>query len=101
MGSPLHIAVDPTVSPVHAPTRRIPVAKLDRVNIELNSLCDEGIIRPVTPLPQIRVISLTRYFMPRGFFQNLQSMLDGIRLPKSRDSSLGKGEGASGWDMLL
>ena len=46
--TPMHIALDPSVTPVHAPTRRVPVAKLDRVNEELKRLCDEGIIRPVT-----------------------------------------------------
>ena len=48
LGTPMHIALDPSVTPVHAPTRRVPVAKLDRVNEELKRLCDEGIIRPVT-----------------------------------------------------
>ena len=44
----MHIDLDPSVTPVHAPTRRVPVAKLDRVNEELKRLCEEGIIRPVT-----------------------------------------------------
>ena len=35
LGTPMHIALDPTVTPVHAPTRRVPVAKLYRVNEEL------------------------------------------------------------------
>ena len=48
LGTPLHIELDPNVTPVHAPTRRVPVAKLDKVNDELKRLCDEGIIRPVT-----------------------------------------------------
>ena len=48
LGSPMHIYLDPSVTPVHAPTRRVPVAKLDRVNEELGRLCEEGIIRPVT-----------------------------------------------------
>jgi len=48
LGSPMHIDLDPSVTPVHAPTRRVPVAKLDRVNEELKRLCEEGIIRPVT-----------------------------------------------------
>ena len=46
--TPLHIELDPNVTPVHASTRRVPVAKLDRVNDELKRLWDEGIIRPVT-----------------------------------------------------
>ena len=48
LGSPMHIDLDPSVTPVHAPTRHVPVAKLDRVNEELERLCEEGIIRPVT-----------------------------------------------------
>ena len=44
----MHIDLDPSVTPVHTPTRLVPVAKLDRVNEELKRLCDEGIIRPVT-----------------------------------------------------
>ena len=48
LGTPMHISLDPSISPVHAPTRRVPVAKLERVNEELKRLCDEGIIRPVT-----------------------------------------------------
>ena len=48
LGSPMHIDLDPSVTPVHAPTRRVPVAKLDKVNEELKRLCEEGIIRPVT-----------------------------------------------------
>ena len=44
----MHIDFHPTVTPVHAPTRRIPVAKLDRVNEELGRLCEERIIMPVT-----------------------------------------------------
>ncbi|PFX17850.1 Transposon Ty3-G Gag-Pol polyprotein [Stylophora pistillata] len=44
----MHIDLDPSVTPVHAPSRRVPVAKLNRVNEELERLCVEGIIRPVT-----------------------------------------------------
>ena len=33
--------LDPSVTPVHAPTRRVPVAKLDRVNEELKRLWEE------------------------------------------------------------
>ena len=50
LGTPMQISLDPSISPVHAPTRRVPVAKLERVNEELKRLCDEGIIRPVTQL---------------------------------------------------
>lgn len=48
LGTPLHIEVDPLVKPVHAPRRRVPVAKLDRVNNELRRLCDEGTIATVS-----------------------------------------------------
>ena len=48
LGTPLHIELDPNITPVHASTRCVPVAKLDRVNDELKRLCDEGIIRRVT-----------------------------------------------------
>ena len=44
----MHIDLDPSVTPVRAPTRRVPEAKLDRVNEELKRLCEEGIIRLVT-----------------------------------------------------
>ena len=44
LGTPLHIELDPNVTPVHALTRWVLVAKLDRVNDELKRLCDEGII---------------------------------------------------------
>lgn len=47
LGSPLHIEMDPDVTPV-TPRHRVPVAKLDRVNDELKRLCDDGIIKPVT-----------------------------------------------------
>ena len=49
-GTPMHIDLDPSVTPVHTPTRRGPVAKLDRVNEELKRICEQGIIRPVTQL---------------------------------------------------
>ena len=35
LGDPLHIEVDPSVKPVQAPRRRIPVAKLEKVNKEV------------------------------------------------------------------
>ena len=38
LGNPLHIDMDPSVTPVHAPRRRIPVSKLDKVNEELSRL---------------------------------------------------------------
>ena len=44
----MHIQLDPSVTPVHAPTRRVPVANLDRVNEQLKRFSEEGIIRPVT-----------------------------------------------------
>jgi len=48
LGIPLHIELDLNVTPVHASTCRVPVAKLDKVNDKLKRLCDEGIIRLVT-----------------------------------------------------
>ena len=48
LGTPMHIELDPNVRPVHAQVRRVPVAKLDRVNEELERLSNEGIIKPVT-----------------------------------------------------
>ncbi|PFX22499.1 Receptor-type tyrosine-protein phosphatase F [Stylophora pistillata] len=48
LGSPMHIDFDPSVTPIHAPARRVPVEKLNRVNEELKRLCKEGIIRPMT-----------------------------------------------------
>ena len=47
LGNPLHIEMDPTVTPVHAPRCCIPVSKLDKVNEELARLCDNGTIKPV------------------------------------------------------
>ena len=46
--TPMHIELDPSVKPVHATTRPVPVAKLGRVNEELKRLCEKGINRPVT-----------------------------------------------------
>ena len=48
LGNPLHIEMDPSGKPIHAPRRRIPVSKLDKVNEELSRPCDNGTIRPVT-----------------------------------------------------
>ena len=48
LGTPMHIELDPSVTPVHATTRRVPVAKSYRVNEELKRLCEKGIITPVT-----------------------------------------------------
>ena len=48
LGDPLHKEIDPSVTPVHAPRRRIPVSKLDKVNEELSRLCDNGTTKPVT-----------------------------------------------------
>ena len=44
----MHIKLDPNVRPVHAQVHWVPVAKLDGVNEELQRLCNEGIIKPVT-----------------------------------------------------
>ena len=47
LGAPMHIEMDPDIRPVHAPRRRIPVAKVQRVNEALEKLCEEGVIAPV------------------------------------------------------
>ena len=39
LGTPLQIELDPNVTAVHAPMHRVPVAKLDKVNVELKRLC--------------------------------------------------------------
>ena len=44
----MHVELDPNFRPVHAQVRRGPVAKLGRVNQELEILSNEGIIKPVT-----------------------------------------------------
>ena len=44
----MHIELDPNVRPVHAQVRWVPVAKLVRVNEELERLSYKGIIKPVT-----------------------------------------------------
>ena len=48
LGTPTHIELAPNVRPVHAQVRQVSVAKLDRVNEELQRLSNEGIIKPVT-----------------------------------------------------
>ena len=37
---PVHIDMDPNVTPAHAARYRVPVAELIRVNEELRRLCD-------------------------------------------------------------
>ena len=44
----MHIEMDPYVRPVHAKVCRVPVAKLDKVNEDLERLSNEGITKPVT-----------------------------------------------------
>lgn len=39
----MHIEMDPDIRPVHAPRRRIPVAKVLRVNEALEKLCEERV----------------------------------------------------------
>ena len=48
LGTTMHIELDPNVRPVHAHMRRVSVAKLSRVNQELERLSNEGIIKSVT-----------------------------------------------------
>ena len=47
-GTPMHIELDPNVRLVHAQVRRVPVAKLEREDEELERLSNNGIIKPVT-----------------------------------------------------
>ena len=44
----MHIEMDPNIRPVHAPQRRIPVARVQRENEALERLCEDGVIAPVT-----------------------------------------------------
>ena len=44
----MHMELDPNDRPVHAQVRRVPMAKLNKANEELERLCNEGIIKPVT-----------------------------------------------------
>lgn len=44
----MHIELDPNVRAVHAQVRRVPVARLDMVNEELETRSNKGIIKPVT-----------------------------------------------------
>ena len=48
LGTTMHIELDSNVRPVHAQVRRVPMAKLNKVNEELERLCNKGIIKPVT-----------------------------------------------------
>ena len=51
LGAPMLIELDPNVRPAHTQVRRVPVAKLGRVNEELERLSSYGIINPVTQPP--------------------------------------------------
>ena len=46
--APMHIEMDANIRPVHVPRLRVPVAKVERVNEELERLYEEGVIAPVT-----------------------------------------------------
>ena len=48
LGAPMHIEQNSNVKPVQSPRRRIPIAKLHNVNAELERLCEDGTIAPVT-----------------------------------------------------
>lgn len=49
LGTTMHIDLDPNVRPVHAQVRRVPMAKLNKVNEELERISNEGIIKPHNP----------------------------------------------------
>ena len=74
-GTPMHIDLDPSVTPVRTPTRRGPVVKLDRVNEELKRLCQEGIIRPVTQL----TVWLSTSWLTKNQTANFASVLPQAR----------------------
>ena len=65
LGNPLHTEMDPSVTPVHAPRRRIPVSKLDRGNEELSRFCDNRTIKPVTQ-PTERLSNISVKEKPNG-----------------------------------
>lgn len=44
----VHLEIDPTVPPVQLPPRRLPVPIKDTVKNELDAMCRDGIIEPVT-----------------------------------------------------
>ena len=48
MDGEVHLAVDPGVTPVQMPLRRLPVALRDQVKTELDRLAANGVIAPVT-----------------------------------------------------
>ena len=41
LSAPMHIEMDPNIRPVHAPRRRIPVARVQRANEALEKLCED------------------------------------------------------------
>ena len=61
----VHLEVDPTAKPVQMPPRRLPVAIKDRVKQELDRMCANGIIEPVTE-PSAWVSALVVVNKPDG-----------------------------------
>src|SRR6267154_2273273 len=43
----LHLELDPTITPVRMPLRKLPVPIKDKVKLELESMIEQGIIEPV------------------------------------------------------
>jgi hypothetical protein len=53
----VHLDVDPTVKPVQMPLRRLPIPIKDKVQCELQQMCQDGIIEPVSePSPWISAL---------------------------------------------
>ena len=48
-----YIELDPSVTPVHAPLRRVPAVKLDLVNEELKRFCEDADIDTYRNLVQL------------------------------------------------
>jgi len=68
-----HIKIDPTVSPVQHPARRVPVAVREQLKAELGRMVEQDIIAPVTtPTPWISCLVVVpkkngkiRFWIPR------------------------------------
>lgn len=61
----VHLETDPSVPPVQMPPRRLPVPIRDEVKRELDAMCRDGIIEPVTG-PSTWVSALLVVRKPNG-----------------------------------